>query len=78
MILDKRRINKINFNYNAGHYRLRDSASPESAIAYDDAFVKALYKKYNLKIAHLSYGTWRSHVKNPVAGGQDIIIASKN
>ncbi len=78
LVLNKKRVNKINFNYNAGHYRLRDPASPESAIAYDEEFVKALYKKYDLRMVNLSYGTWRSHITNPVAGGQDIVIAFKN
>jgi SAM-dependent methyltransferase len=78
LLNDKRRMNKINFVHDFGHYRLRDLSAPESAIAYDEQFVKNLYKKYHLKIPHISYGTWRSHIKNPVGGGQDIVVAFKN
>jgi SAM-dependent methyltransferase len=77
LLNDPRRIGKLKFEYDYGHYRLADPNEAESAIAYEESFIRTLYLKNNLNIIKTEYGTWRSHRKNPVAKGQDIIVALK-
>lgn len=51
--------------------------SPETAIAYDERFIKKLYEQYDLDVdGSIRYGDWR---KNEINSGsfQDIIVAKK-
>ena len=67
----------LDFKYDHGVYRTIDKRAPESAIAYDEHFVRGLYAKYGLHIVEpIHYGAWcgRPHYLS----GQDIIVATKN
>jgi SAM-dependent methyltransferase len=75
---DPRRIGKLKFEHDYGDYRLENPNEAESAIAYEETFVRNLYQKNELKIIKIRYGTWRNYQKNPVAKGQDIVVALKN
>ena len=51
--------NCIDFKYGSGPYRLRDEAVPESAVAYDETFLRRLLVQYGLEISEpVHYGTW--------------------
>ncbi|OQW96007.1 MAG: hypothetical protein BWK79_00425 [Beggiatoa sp. IS2] len=78
LLNDHRRIGKLKFEYDYDHYRLEDFNEAESAIAYEESFIRNLYQKNGLKIIKTRYGTWRNYQKNPVAKGQDIVVALKN
>lgn len=64
------------FKFDFGKYRIEKEEIPEFAVAYDETFIKELFRKYNLEIKlPIYYGSWceRSH---PV-DYQDIVVASK-
>ncbi len=64
------------FKFDLGEYCIENENVPEAAVAYDETFIKELYRKYNLEIKlPIYYGSWceRSH---PV-DYQDIVVASK-
>lgn len=77
-----------NFKYDFGKYRTINTDTPESAVAYDEAFVLGLYEQYGLKITQpILYGSWcgRSNFfpfysslpRSLYSYSQDNIIASK-
>lgn len=52
--------------------------NPESAIAFDEVFIKSLYSKNNLKISNISLGKWRfPKMHKSLTHNQDRIIAVK-
>lgn len=67
---------QFTFKYKFDKYQIETKEVPEDAIAYDEAYIKELYPKYNLQIQEpIHYGAWcgRKHYLS----GQDIIIAKK-
>ena len=57
-------------------YSLTDS-DPERAVAYDETFIRGIYKENNLDIIEpLHYGSWR--VNQPTLDFQDVIVASRS
>jgi SAM-dependent methyltransferase len=66
-------LNAIDFKFGIGPYRMRDSAIPESAIAYQEAYVDDLLSQNGLEMAGpIRYGTWSGRT-----GGlsyQDILL----
>jgi SAM-dependent methyltransferase len=64
------------FQYKFDNYRIVDRSEPESAVAYDENFVRTIYMKNNLDIEEpIRYGSWCGR-KNPLSL-QDIVIATK-
>lgn len=64
------------FKFDLGEYRTENENIHESAVGYDETFIKELYQKYNLEInLPVFYGSWceRSHPFDY----QDIVVASK-
>jgi SAM-dependent methyltransferase len=49
---------------------------PERAIAYDEAYVEAVYRRLNLRIERIEYGSWsgRPHALSY----QDLVLATKS
>jgi len=46
------------FKYVFGEYRSVSSVVPEQTIAYDETWIRDLYKKLRLEILRLDYGSW--------------------
>jgi SAM-dependent methyltransferase len=67
----------LDFNHDRGCYRVADPNVPEQAVAYDEAFVLKLYRKYGLRIQEpIRYGSWCGRSRS--FDYQDIIVASKS
>ncbi len=65
--------NGIVFKYGPGSYRLRDESIPESAVAYDETFLRQLTTQYGLTIQEpISYGTWSGRSEG--VSYQDILL----
>jgi len=68
---------KLPFVYQLNEFRTTNKEFPEAAIAYDENFIKKLFKKNGLDIIKpIFYGGWCSR-KN-FSGNQDMIIGKKN
>ena len=66
----------IDFKHGAGNYRWKDDKVPESAIAYDEEYIRSLYDKNKLRIKEpIRYGSWCG--RSTFLSYQDIIIAEK-
>jgi ubiquinone/menaquinone biosynthesis C-methylase UbiE len=66
----------LNFNYDTEIYSTIDKIIPETAIAYNEKFVRKLYEKYKMNIIEpIHYGSWCG--RENFLSYQDIIIAVK-
>jgi hypothetical protein len=64
------------FTYNGSGFKAVSAIVPESAIAYDESYIRGLYTQHGLTIsAPIRYGTW-SHAASDFEY-QDFIIAEK-
>ena len=66
--------NDLAFNYGAAEWRYVHEQSPESAIAYDEAFVMQLLAQYGLKLEKRLYGRWTG--REDGLSYQDILLLS--
>lgn len=58
-LLASRGQNDIDFKYGARPYRTRSEITPESAVAYDEVFLRQLITQCGLEIVEpIHYGTW--------------------
>jgi SAM-dependent methyltransferase len=74
--LAERGKNAINFQFGRGVYRIRDEEVPESAVAYDEGYVRGLFSRQGLTVKEpVIYGTWSG--RSDGLSLQDIVIASK-
>lgn len=75
-LIDKNK-SKFGFKYQDEDCRLEDKKVPESAVAYEEGFVRSLHKKYELSILEpIQYGSWCGRER--FLSFQDIIIAKKD
>ncbi len=59
-----------------GIYRLESSEDPVAAVAYEESYIRSLYREHGLQILEpIHYGSWRGRSQAWFA--QDIIIAQK-
>jgi ubiquinone/menaquinone biosynthesis C-methylase UbiE len=66
----------LNFSHKIEACLTTNLKDPEAAIAYDEAFIEKLYKKYSLRIIQpVHYGSWCS--RDAFLSYQDLIIAEK-
>jgi SAM-dependent methyltransferase len=65
-------LNDIDFRYGSGPYRMRDEIVPESAVAYDEVYLRDLITRCNLKLSEVYYGRWRGQPDG--LSYQDILI----
>jgi SAM-dependent methyltransferase len=56
-------------------YRVEE---PEHGVIYVEDYVKGLYARYGLRIAHLYHGCWIQRADSSQAHKQDIVIAEKD
>lgn len=67
----------IDFKYGTGPYRMRSEAVPESAIAYDEAFLRRLAADCGLEIREpVRYGTWSG--RDDGLSYQDIVLVRRS
>ena len=66
-----------NFQYEINGYRTIDREIPESAVAYDEKIIRALFDKNKLSIIEpIHFGGWSERKPSPLSL-QDIIVAVK-
>lgn len=66
----------IGFKYDFGVYRIKGKSTPEAAIAYQEDFIRNLYRENGLKIAEpVHYGLW--YGREAFLSYQDIVVAHK-
>ncbi len=69
-------MSTIDFPYDFGVYRTKEKSTPEAAIAYQEDFIRNLYRENNLKIAEpIRYGSWCG--REAFLSLQDIVVARK-
>jgi hypothetical protein len=74
LIKAKRSI--LDFKYVFDDYCTTNKNTPETAIGYDEQFIRRLYNKYGLNIEEpIRYGSWCRREK--YLSYQDVILASK-
>lgn len=67
---------KKTFKHTLGHYRLRDAEVPESAVAVDETFVRAMYERHGMRIVEpIHYGRWCGRRGPEIR--QDVVFAIK-
>ena len=84
-------ISSIDFKYVYKYYRTRNEERPESAVAYEENYIRGLYKKHGLRISEpAAYGKWHLgrfkfcgvswplYLKNDFGNYQDTIVAVKD
>ena len=65
------------FQYPIDHGRSTHVNEPEAAVAFDESYIRTLYRTYGLIILDpVRYGSWCGRTTN--VGYQDIIVAVKN
>jgi len=68
---------KVNFRHNIVVYRTENKKEPESAVAYEEQYIRALFDKAELKVIEpIHYGSWSGRTGS--LSYQDIIIAQKS
>ncbi len=69
-------LNDIDFKYGSEQYRMRSDITPESAVAYEEVFLKELAARCELTISEpIQYGTWSGHSDG--LSYQDILLAHR-
>ena len=69
-------LSDYTLKYKWGPCRLRDKDLPEATIAYEEDYVRGLFRRSGLKIiAPIRYGSWSG--RRNFFSGQDIILARK-
>ena len=70
------KIIKFPFEYGSGECRINDQKSPEHIVAYNEEFIRNLYKEHGLQIKKVIFGYWCGR-KAQIEALQDVIIAVK-
>lgn len=74
-LIDKKN-SAFDFRYPGENCRFKDKAVPERAIAFDEGFIRNLYKRYALQILEpVKYGSWCG--RKDFLSFQDVIVARK-
>lgn len=62
--------------FQEGVCRVASLECPETTVAYDEPYVRALYMRHGLSVCEISYGFWSGR-KDLVQSLQDVVIALK-
>jgi hypothetical protein len=65
----------FDFRYVCDRYRTISSEVPEKAIAFDEGWIRDLYRKLGLKVVRLDYGSWCARMNH--LSCQDMILGMK-
>jgi hypothetical protein len=72
-LIDQRK-STLDFKYDLGECRVIDKDAPESAIAYDEQYIRSLYQEHGMMIIEpVHYGSWCGRQR--FLSYQDIIVA---
>jgi ubiquinone/menaquinone biosynthesis C-methylase UbiE len=64
------------FHYNMGGFMTTNREEPEGAVAYEESFIRDLYRKYGVEIADpIRYGSWCGRAA--FLSYQDIVVAGR-
>jgi ubiquinone/menaquinone biosynthesis C-methylase UbiE len=76
LALIEAKLSTLDFKHVFGNYRTISKATPETAIAYAEEYIRALYEKFGLAIVNpIQYGSWCG--REDFLSYQDIIVAVK-
>lgn len=68
--------NQVNFQYGSGPYRMRSDSLPESAVAYEETFLRQMLKERGLVVSEpVYYGTWSGREEG--VSLQDIVLLQR-
>jgi SAM-dependent methyltransferase len=73
--LAKQGANTLPFDYGEGVWRYRYELSPESAVAYDESFVRHLLEQHGLALRESRYGSWSG--RKDGLSYQDLLLIQK-
>lgn len=78
-ILDRidRGETRESFIYDGDRFKTVSEALPESAVAYQETYIKKLYKQNGLTMTKIIYGNWSSKEPPQKPGYQDFVCAEK-
>ncbi len=66
------------FRHRLGDCWVVNPASPEAAVAYEEAMVSALYAEAGLAVREpLLFGSWSGHARSSNEHGQDVVLARR-
>lgn len=69
-------MSAIDFRYDFGVYRVKEKSTPEAAVAYQEGFIRSLYKENGLEIGEpIRYGRWCG--RENFLKYQDIVVTRK-
>ncbi len=75
--LIKAGISSMSFSHALGNCQINDAENPEYAVAYNENYVRALYKSVGLSIWEpIRYGSWCR--RNKYLSYQDLVVASRS
>jgi ubiquinone/menaquinone biosynthesis C-methylase UbiE len=67
----------VDFRYDMGAYKTINNKEPESAVAYGELYIRALFEKVGLKVKDpIHYGSWSGRTN--FLSYQDIVVARKS
>ncbi len=73
--LAKEGANTLPFDYGEGVWRYRYEHSPESAVAYDESFIRQLLEQHGLALKDSRYGSWSG--RKDGLSYQDLLLIRK-
>jgi SAM-dependent methyltransferase len=65
----------LEFKHAFGKYRTETLEKPELAIAFDEDWIRGLYRERGLTIVHLDHGSWCG--RQDYLSYQDLVLATK-
>ncbi len=75
-LLMKQHRSSVDFSFRGDGYWTMSATSPEQAVAFEEQYIRQLYKSNNMQIVEpIRFGSWSGRA-NPVSF-QDIIVAKK-
>jgi ubiquinone/menaquinone biosynthesis C-methylase UbiE len=69
-------LSSLDFRFSRDGYYIDDEKVPEHAVAFDEEYIRALYRTIGLDVEVLRYGSWCG--RESYLSYQDIVIASKS
>ena len=65
----------LTFRHPMEHGRANNAANPDAAFAFDEAFIRSLYRDNAMQIERLAYGSWRGI--SSATGYQDTVVSTR-
>jgi ubiquinone/menaquinone biosynthesis C-methylase UbiE len=71
---DGRNVIRPDHVFQGGVCRVADVESPETTVAYEEAYIRDLYLRHGLNVCEITYGFWSGR-QDLVRSLQDVVIA---